>query len=253
MVEYYLLHEKAVLKELGSDPKGLSSEEAANRLKIYGPNKIHEEAKVHPFFIFLEQFKSPIVWILLGAMVISLVVKEYVDFYVIGAIVVLNAILGFFQEYRAERAIEALKKMISLKATVLRDGTEKHIDAEEIVIGDVLVLNTGDKVAADARLLETVNLQTQEAALTGESVPVKKAVSTVSKEVAVADRHNMLFSSTVVTNGHARAVVTSTGMQSEIGKIARLIQETQPEPTPLQKKTFKTNRIYQTKKQVNSW
>ena len=239
MPEYYLHSGKEVLEQLQASDKGLSSQEATHRLSVYGHNKIKEVAKVNPIWIFLGQFKSPIVWILIAAMIISLIVEEYIDFFVIGAIVILNAFLGFIQEYRAERAIDALKKMISLKATVLRDGEEKDIDASEVVPGDIVILDTGDKIPADARLLEAVNLQTQEAALTGESVPVKKDVAQLKKEAAVADRINMVFSSTIVTNGHARAVVTSTGMQSEIGKIAGLIQEAEPEPTPLQK-TLKT-------------
>ncbi len=243
MAEYYLLPEKEVLAELKASEKGLSGAEAAERLKIYGPNQIREVKQVHPFFIFLGQFKSPIVWILLAAMIISLVIKEYIDFYVIGAIVILNSILGFVQEYRAERAIEALKKLISLKATVLRDGQEMHIDSSEVVPGDILLLDTGDKISADARLLEAVNLQTQEAALTGESLPVKKELETLKKETAVADRLNMVFSSTIVTNGHARAVVIGTGMHTEIGRIARMIQEAEPEPTPLQK-TLKKLGLY---------
>ncbi|MBW3016297.1 calcium-translocating P-type ATPase, SERCA-type [Candidatus Woesearchaeota archaeon] len=243
MVEYYLLPEKEVFAQLKCSDKGLSSDEAAERLKVYGRNMIHEAEKVHPLLIFLEQFKSPLVWILLAAMVISLVVQEYVDFTVIAVIVVLNAILGFVQEYRAEEAIEALKKMISLKATVLRDGEPRDVPAEEVVPGDILILDTGDKISADAFLLEGVNLQTQEAALTGESVPVKKEVGVLKKETAVADRDNMVFSSTVITNGHGRAVVTGTGMSSEIGKIAKLIQEAEPEPTPLQK-TLKKLGLY---------
>ncbi len=234
MVEYYLLSGKEALEQLNSSEKGLTSSEAEERLKIHGYNKIREVEPISPFWIFLEQFKSPIVWILLGAMVISLLVREFIDFYVIGAIVILNSVLGFFQEYRAERAIEALKKLISLKATVLRDGQEKEIDAEELVPGDILLLDTGDKIPADARLLESINLQTQEAALTGESLPVKKNVAVLKKEVSVADRSNMVFSGTIVTNGHARAIVTSTGMKSEFGRIAQLIQEAEPEPTPLQ-------------------
>lgn len=243
MVEYYLLPEKEVLAGLKASEAGLSGEEAASRLKIYGPNKIREAPRIGPITIFLSQFKSPIVWILLAAMLISLFVREYVDFCVIGVVVVLNAVLGFFQEYRAERAIEALKKMISLKATVLRDGEAREIDAEEVVLGDILLLDTGDKIPADARLLEAVNLQTQEASLTGESVPVKKAVLISKREVAVADRVNMVFSSTVVTNGHARAVVTGTGMNSEIGRIATMIEEAEPEPTPMQK-TLKKLSMY---------
>lgn len=235
MSDYYLLSEKEVFEQLQCTKEGLSSEEAARRLQVYGPNKIRESARIHPFLIFLEQFKSPLVWILLGAMVVSLLVREFIDFYVIGVIVVLNAVLGFVQEYRAERAIESLKKLISLKAAVLRDGKETQIDASEVVPGDVLLLDTGDKIAADARVIDCLNLHTQEAALTGESIPVSKSSNVAKKELFVADRFNMVFSSTIVTSGHARAVVTATGMGSEIGKIARLIQESESEPTPLQK------------------
>lgn len=235
MPEYYLLSEKEVFSQLKSSSSGLSSSEAAERLKVYGHNKIEDVKRVHPFFIFLAQFKSPLVWILLGAMLISLVVREFIDFYVIGVIVILNAVLGFVQEYRAERAIEALKRLISLKANVLRDGKEVHIDASEVVPGDILLLDTGDKVSADSRVLNSINLHAQEAALTGESVPVAKSSGFVKKECAVADRFNVVFSGTVITNGHARAIVTHTGMHSEIGKIARLIQESSPEATPLQK------------------
>jgi len=236
MTDFYNLSEKEVLAELKVTERGLSSEEAASRLKIYGPNTIHEEAHVHPFVIFLGQFKSPIVWILIGAMIISFIVDEMVDFYVIGAIVILNAILGFVQEYRAECAIEALKKMISLKAVVLRDGSETHISAEEVVPGDVLVINTGDELSADARLLSIVNLRTQEASLTGESSTVQKNVSALKGEYAVADRKNIVYAGTTVTNGHGRAVVVGTAMHTEFGKIAKMIQETKPDPTPLQKK-----------------
>ncbi len=241
MVEYYLLPEKEVLAKLEVSERGLSKAEADSRLKIYGPNQLREPERISPFFIFLGQFKSPMVWILLVAMLISLFVKEYIDFYVIGAIVIINAVLGFVQEFRAERAIEALKKMISLKASVLRDGQESEIGATEVVPGDIVLLETGDKIPADARLLESVNLQTQEAALTGESLPVKKDIVTLKKEAAVGDRVNMVFAGTVVTNGHARAVVTGTGMHSEIGKIATLLQETEPEPTPLQQKLKKVS------------
>lgn len=235
-MDFYQLSEKEVLDKLQVSSDGLSSAKAQERLRVHGPNKFREEKGIHPFLIFLEQFKSPMVWVLLGAMVISLVVKEFIDFYVIGAIVVINALLGFYQEYRAESAIEALKKMTSLKATVLRDGKEVSVPAEDVVPGDILVLETGDKVAADARLLEMVNVEAQEAALTGESVPVKKEIGPIKSECAVADRRNMVFSGTVITKGHAKAVVTGTGMRSEIGKIAGLIQKSKTEPTPLQKK-----------------
>ncbi|MBI4146904.1 calcium-translocating P-type ATPase, SERCA-type [Candidatus Woesearchaeota archaeon] len=234
MADYYLLPEKEVLAKLQSSSQGLSSVEAQERLKVYGPNHIREIPPESPFWIFVDQFKSPMMWILIVAMLVALVAREFVDVGVIGVIVVLNAVLGFAQEYRAERAIEALKKMISLKAVVLRDGAMKEVDASDVVPGDILVVNTGSKVAADARLLEAVNAKTQEASLTGESMPVRKAVESISKEVAIGDRHNMLFAGTLVIDGHAKAVVVGTGMQTEMGKIAALIQEAAPSETPLQ-------------------
>ncbi len=236
MPEFYNLSAAEALEALGSSHKGLSSAEAEKRLKEHGPNVITEEDRIHPLKIFLDQFRSPLVWILIAAMAISFAVKERIDFYVIGAIVVINAFLGFLQEYKAEKSIIALKKLISLKATVLRDGDEKEINAEELVPGDVVLLETGDKVPADARAISVFNLEAQEAALTGESVPVAKHSEAIKKEAAVADRDNMVFSGTIVTKGRGTAVVTSTGMETEIGKIAGIIQKTTPELTPLQKK-----------------
>ncbi|MBW3002360.1 calcium-translocating P-type ATPase, SERCA-type [Candidatus Woesearchaeota archaeon] len=236
MDSYYQKSEKEVFQELQTSEKGLSQSEAEERLKKYGPNTIEAAAKIHPLQILARQFKSPLVWILIAAMLISIFVKEYTDVYVIGAIVILNAILGFIQEYKAEEAIAALQKLISLKAIVMRSGMQKEVDAGELVPGDLLILETGEKVPADARIIDSINLQTQEASLTGESVPVKKATTTFHKALAVADRVNMIFSSTIITQGRGRAIVTATGMQTEIGKIAKLIKEAEPEPTPLQKK-----------------
>lgn len=236
MADYYTKTLRETFDALKTSENGLSQQEAEERLKINGLNVIAEERGVNPILLFLGQFKSPIVWILLAAMLISLFLKEYTDFSVIAAIVVLNSVLGFFQEYKAEKAIAALKKLISLKATVIRDGEEKEIDASLLVIGDIIVLDTGDKIAADARLISITNLQAQEASLTGESLPVKKAVAVFKRAVPVADRVNMVFNGTIVTNGHGRAVVTAAGMGTEIGHIATLIKETKAEPTPLQKK-----------------
>ncbi|MBR9692160.1 calcium-translocating P-type ATPase, SERCA-type [Candidatus Woesearchaeota archaeon] len=219
-----------------SSEKGLSQEEANLRLSKYGPNEIKEEKKHSPIKIFLSQFKSFIVGVLIIAVVISLVIDEYLNAIVIGAILILNAVMGFVQEYKAEKAIEALKKMASLKAVVIRDGKEKKIDAKELIPGDVILLETGEKIPADARLIEVVNLQTQEAALTGESLPVKKEEAALSEDISVADRINMIFSGTIITKGRGKAVVTSTGMNSEIGKIAKMIQTAEAELTPLQKK-----------------
>ncbi|MEK6946600.1 MAG: cation-translocating P-type ATPase [Nanoarchaeota archaeon] len=224
-----------VLKELNTSSNGLTQQEADARLKQHGFNELKEGKKISPLEIFISQFKSIVVWILIAATVISAFLGEYVDAIVIFSIIILIALLGFFEEYRAEKAIEALKKLASLMATVLRDGQKKEIDAKELVPGDVIVLQTGDKVPADARLIEVFNLQTQEAALTGESQAVKKNISQLEEKTSIADRHNIVFSSTIVVSGRAKAVVIATGMQSEIGKIAKMIEEVKPEPTPLQK------------------
>jgi len=232
------MHNKAieqVLRELNTSNNGLAQQEAEERLKQYGFNELKEGKKISPLEIFITQFKSVVVWILIAATIISAFLGEYVDAIVIFSIIILIALLGFFEEYRAEKAIEALKKLASLRATVLRDSQKKEIDAKELVPGDVIILQTGDKVPADSRLIEVFNLQTQEAALTGESQAVKKNVSQLEEKTSIADRHNIVFSSTIVVSGRAKAVVIATGMQSEIGKIAKMIEEVKPEPTPLQK------------------
>ena len=225
-----------VLKELKATAKGLSQAEAEERLKQYGLNEIKEGKKVSPWEIFIGQFKSVVIWILIAATVISAFLKEYIDAIVIMVIIVLISVLGFIFEYRAEKAIEALKKMASLKATVIRDGQKKEIDSKHIVPGDIIVLETGNKVPADARLIEIFNLQTQEAALTGESQPVKKNIDVLPDKTAVADMKNMVLSGTIVVSGRAKAIAAATGMLTEIGKIATMIEEVKPEPTPLQRK-----------------
>ncbi|RLE45497.1 ATPase, partial [Candidatus Woesearchaeota archaeon] len=235
-MDYHAVDIKEVLTELKTTENGLSEAEARKRLEEYGPNKIVGEQKSAPLKIFLAQFKSSIVWILIAAMIISGIADEWTDFWVISVIVVLNAIMGFAQEYKAEKAIEALKKIMSPKARVIREGKEEIINAENIVPGDLLVLETGDKISADARLIKCHNLATQEAALTGESIPVKKEVTITEKDTPVADRKNMIFAGTIITNGHAKAIVTATGMKTEIGKIAGMIHETKSPPTPLQNK-----------------
>ncbi len=226
---------KEVFRELNSSEKGLTSYEADKRLQQYGRNVLGRAKKLTLLKLTARQFTSPLVWVLLGAMGISFVVGERTDFYIIGVIVVLNTVLGVFQEYRAERAIEALQKLTALKARVLRDGREISIDAADLVPGDVVLLETGDKVPADLRLFETVNFQTQEAALTGESTPVNKQTDVIKKEAGVADRKNLAYTSTIITAGRAQGIVISTGTSTEIGKIATLIHETESVQTPLQK------------------
>src|SRR3989338_1849476 len=234
---------KEVFRELNSNNEGLSQAEAEKRLQEYGLNEIREAKKISPIKIFLEQFNSVVVYILIAALIISLFIGERLDAIVIGIILILNAVFGFIQEYRAEKSIEVLKKLASLKATVMRDGKEKDIDAKLLVPGDILKLETGDKIPADARLFEVINLETQEASLTGESTPVSKELKLLPEKTPLADRINMVFSGTVITNGRGKAVVTGTGMKSEIGKIAELIEEVEQEKTPLQKKLEQMGRV----------
>ncbi len=234
---YHARSAEDVLKSLDVDrDKGLSHAEINQRTLKYGKNILEEKAKISPWKIFLSQFMSPLVWILFGAIIISTILGEYVDSVVIAIILVINAILGFIQEYKAEKAIEALKKMASLKARVIRNGIPEAIDSSELVPGDILVLEAGEKIPADARIIDSVELQTQEAALTGESNPVKKNMDIAPEAAGVADRNCVVHSGTVITNGKGHAVVIATGMRTEIGKIAHMIQEAKPEPTPLQKK-----------------
>ena len=240
------MHNKSIeqaLKELNSSSKGLSDQEAEQRLRQYGLNEIKESKKIPPWKIFLNQFKSVVLWILIAATLISAFLKEYIDAIVILIIIILIAVLGFILEYRAEKAIEALKKLSSLKATVIRNNQKKEIDAKQLVPGDIISIETGNKVPADARLLEVFNLQAQEAALTGESRPVSKDTKELPEKIQVADMKNMVFSGTIIVSGRAKAIVAGTGMKTEIGKIATMIEEVKPEPTPLQKKMDKLGKF----------
>jgi Ca2+-transporting ATPase len=235
-MEYYSARLDEVFKELKSSKTGLSEEQARQALARYGPNELTEGHKISPLEIFVNQFKSFIVGILLVVLVISLAMGEIPDAIAVLVILVLNAVLGFIQEFKAEKAIEALKKMASPKAHVMRGGRAMMIDSKEVVPGDIILLTTGDKIPADARVIESVNLETQEAALTGESVPIEKTDSALKEGTPVANRANMVFSSTIVTKGHGRAIVAATGMATEFGKIAKLLESVQEEQTPLQKK-----------------
>lgn len=228
---------EAIYKELNSSYNGLSNEEAKRRLNIYGLNELKQEKKISPLSIFLNQFKNFLIIILLIATAISFVIGEVVDAIIILIIVFLCAFLGFIQEYRSEKAVEALKKLASPEAKVVRDGKEIKIPAAELVPGDIILLEVGDKVPADARLIEEINLQTDESMLTGESHAVKKITFPLeSVGLPIADRKNMVYAGTIVASGHARAIVVSTGMKTEFGKIADMLQSVEVEQTPLEKK-----------------
>jgi len=245
---YYNKTADEALKDLKSSTSGLSDAEAAKRLQIYGPNEIKEEKTISAFQIFLNQFKSFIIYILIAAVIISVIVPfyekgaeglsimDFVDAIAIFVILVLNSVMGFLQEFKAEKAIEALKKLTSLKAIVLRGGKEKEVDATNIVPGDIILLEVGKKISADCRIISHHNLQTQEASLTGESTPIEKIVEPIPGHKVIANQKNMIFAGTTITKGRANALVIGTGMKTEIGKIAKHIQDAGQKTTHLQKK-----------------
>ena len=233
--DWHALEVADVFRQLAANKEGLSSSEAEGRLSKYGPNELQAARQISPWEILLEQFKNILIIILLIATALSAFLGEGVDAIAIGVIILFAVGLGFVQEYRAERAIEALRQMAAPTASVLRNGEEEEIPARLVVPGDVILLRSGDKVPADARLIEAINLQVEEAALTGESVPVEKHTQPIiNGELAVGDRKNMVYGGTAATYGRGSAVVVGTGMHTEFGKIAQLLQTVESGKTPLQ-------------------
>ncbi|MEM3712080.1 MAG: cation-translocating P-type ATPase [Thermoproteota archaeon] len=245
---WHSIEVEQALKELNTSIEGLSSKEAFERLKKYGFNEIKETKRRTVLQMFLDEFKDIFILLLIAATIFSAIVGYYemshgkefteafADVITISAIVLLCAITGFIQEYRAEKAVEALKRLAAPKARVIRDGKEMMIPAKEVVPGDIITLEAGDRVPADARLIEVVELKTNEAVLTGESTPVEKRLTILKEDVPVSERHNMVFSATHVVYGRGKAVVVATGMNTEFGKIAKMVQEAEEEETPLQRK-----------------
>jgi Ca2+-transporting ATPase len=224
-----------VFRELNSSQGGLATAAAAERLDQYGPNELQAGRRVSPWRILLEQFKNVLLLILIGATGLSIATGHGTEAIVIGIIVFFAVGLGFVQEFRAERAMEALQKMAAPAATVIRDGKEAQIPARELVPGDVILLKAGDKIPADCRLIEAVNLQADEAPLTGESVPSEKQTAPVAAaETAAGDRTNIAFAGTAVTYGRGRGVVVATAMETEFGKIAGMLRDIEETRTPLQ-------------------
>ena len=249
-------NQKTVCEELKVDPKeGLSSKEAGERLLTYGLNKLQEKKKKHPILIFFSNFNDPMIFILLAAAVLSIGVSlyntlkngenfDFADPIIILGVVILNAFIGTIQENKAEKSLEALKKMSSPTCIVRRDGQLVELKAEDLVPGDIVILEEGRTVPADLRLIETINLKTDESSLTGESLPVEKNADIVfSEEVGVGDRVNMAYSGTPVVYGRGEGVVVLTGMKTETGKIAKMLSSDEDSTTPLQKKLAQLSKF----------
>jgi Ca2+-transporting ATPase len=232
---WHTLSKEAVFSLLKSTPAGLTGAEAAHRLAEHGPNELQAARRVSPWAILSGQFKNVLIVILLVATILSAFFGHGIEAIAIAVIVLFAVLLGFVQEFRAEHAIEALRQMAAPTANVLRDGQETKIPARDLVPGDVVLLRAGDKMPADARLIETVNLQIEEAALTGESVPVEKhAAPLADAELALGDRKNLAYAGTAATYGRGRGMVVATGMNTEFGKIAQMLQTVETGKTPLQ-------------------
>ena len=234
---FHTLPVSRALEVLRSGPQGLSDTEAKARLAEHGPNRLQEQKKQSILLLFAQQFTDLLIVILAIAAVVSGVLGEWLDATAIIAILILNGVIGFVQEYKAEKALEALKKMTAPLARVIRGGAEANIDARDLVPGDIVLIGEGDRVPADARLLETIALEADEAPLTGESMPVPKDAGRVCELQETIHCHvNMVFLGTVITRGRGKALVTATGMRTELGKIAKVVAEEPEEATPLQRK-----------------
>lgn len=235
-IPWHAQENEAVLKRLKSRTQGLAQEEAAARLERYGANKLPEPPRATALKIFIRQLKSAFVVILGVAALVSWVLGSVLDALFIGAAIGLNVIFGFIQEFRAERALEALKKVIHLETTVIRDDAPKRITTEEAVPGDIIILAAGERVPADARILKATNLQLNEATLTGESLPVSKHTDPLPVGTGTADRENMAFAGTVVTRGEGIAVIVATGAETQVGQIATSLRDIPQEETPLEER-----------------
>ncbi len=241
---WHNLNPEEIAKLLGADLKGGLTEKAAKtRQREFGKNLLPEEKPLSRLRIFLEQFRSPLIYILIIAGIVTLILREFADSIVIFGAVILNTIVGYFQENKACRALRELKKVVKIEAQVLRDGNPKIIDSSELVPGDIFKLNAGNKVPADGRIIESHNLKINEMALTGEWLAAEKNPEIVPPETSLADRDNMVYMGTMVEVGIGKAIVTETGLGSQIGKVAEMVKETKEEKTPLQKKLANLSKI----------
>jgi len=221
--------------DLDSSASGLSETEAAQRRERVGPNEVADAVDRGPLRIFLAQFASALIWVLIGAAALSVAIGHVVDAVLIAIILLANGVFGFVQEYRAEQSLVALQDLATPTVTVRRDGEERTIDVTELVPGDVVVLGQGDVVPADCRIVEEQSLEVDEAALTGESVPVEKTADPVDADAPLAERSSMVYRGTNVTRGSASALVVATGMETEVGAIASSLLEAEDRRTPLQR------------------
>ena len=244
LTPWHTLSLDETLATLTTSPNGLSDSEATARLSQYGPNELQKKTGPTALEIFFEQFKDVLILLLLGATVISAVLGEVPEAIAIGVIVIMSATLGFVQEYRAERAIEALRDMAAPTALVRRGGNERTIPARELVPGDLIILNTGDRVPADCRISRAINLKIEEAALTGESLATEKHANPIANaDTAIGDRKNMAYAGTSVVYGRGEAIVTATGMNTEFGKIAGLLDTVEQTDTPLQQNLDRVGKV----------
>ncbi len=231
-----------IYSELQTSKQGLTQEDAKIRLEKYGKNKIKKTHKLRPLKILISQFNSFLIYILIIAAGISFFIDNIIDAVVISIIILINAIIGFTQQYKAEKSIANLRKLIIPKSKVIRENKLIEIPSTELVPGDILILSAGDKINADCRIIEAEETQTNEAILTGESMPVNKTEKKLSVKTIIAERENMLFTGTQLVRGEAKAVVISTGMKTEFGKIAENLQEIEPQKTPMQKRLDKFSK-----------
>jgi len=241
---WYTLSIEEIKKKLETDLEaGLSEKEVRERQKIYGLNKLPEEKHLSKLRIFFSQFNSPLIYILVIAGIVTLILRDFTDAIVIFGAVFLNTIVGYFQENKTSKILSELKKVVKVKAYTIREGNEKEIDQSEVVPGDIIFLQPGNKIPADGRLVESLNLKINESSLTGEWFPAEKITEILPEKTPLADRDNMVYMGCVVEDGRGKAVVTETGIKTEIGKISQMVMETKEEKTPYQKKVIHLSKI----------
>ncbi len=233
---WHSLEKEEIFEQLKTSETGLSEKEAKERLAKYGKNELKQSFKVHPLFIFFEQFKSLFVLILIASAIFSLLIQHYLDFSVVLAIILINGFIGFFQQYKAEKIISEMKNLLVPKVKVLRNGIVSEIFSSEVVIGDILLFSEGDKIVGDCRVIESDELQVNESVLTGESFPQIKKYSKILSDTILNDRINMVYAGTGVVGGHGKGIVVATGMDTEFGKIAKSVQKIKEGLTPLEHK-----------------